>query len=201
MPGTMSRADLRADLQASLHDAASVLDEPGDLDRCLNAAAEDFGRFCPRTRAATLALTAGLGEYPAPADLLGFKSSTWADGRAQPWEKAHPGRLPRVTNEDGILLFSPPPSAHQIAVLGASFRYFYFAGHAVGDTAETTTVPASLRALLILRAQAEACRELAARAVAMPVTLRDGISGQPRNGTPAYLFEKLMAEFREKAVR
>lgn len=200
MPGTMSRADLRADLKASLHDAGDVLADPADLDRCLDVAAEDLGRVCPRTLAATLTLSADVGEYAAPADLLGFKASSWADGcRSQPWEKSHPGRLPRVTVDAGLLRFSPLPSAHQIAVLGSTFRYFYFAGYAVADTAGATTVPAGSRGLLLLRAQAEACRELALRNVAKPVTMRDGISNAPRNGTPSFLHETFMREFNERA--
>lgn len=35
MAGSMSLADLRADLQASLHDAAAVFADPEDFDRLL----------------------------------------------------------------------------------------------------------------------------------------------------------------------
>jgi len=53
----------------------------------------------------------------------------------------------------------------------------------------------ALRGALLLRAQAECCKELAMRNVAKPVTMRDGGGGQPRNGTPGHLYSVLLAEF------
>jgi hypothetical protein len=37
------------------------------------------------------------------------------------------------------------------------------------------------------------------RNVGKPVSMRDGISGGTRNGTPTYLFEALMKEFESRA--
>lgn len=201
MPGTMSRADLRADLKGSLHDAGSVLADPDDFDRCLNVAADALGEALPRTLASTLSLVAGQSEYAAPADLLGFKASTWGHNGAKPWEAHWPGRLPRVEVQDSILLLTPAPTAAQIGLLGATFRFFYFAGYTVADDAANTTVPPIRRGLLLLRAQAEACRELALRNVAKPVSMRDGMSNQPRNGTPTHLFETMLREFDDRVRR
>lgn len=196
MAGTMSRGDVRADLKASLHDAASALADPDDFDRCLNAAVEDLGAWLPRTLAASMALEAEKAEYLAPDDFIRFKMALWGNAStAKPWDKAHPGKLPAVYHADGMLILSPAPTAVQIALLGASYRFYYFAGYALAEDAAQTTVPADRRSLLLLRAQAEACKELALRGVAKPVTLRDGISNAPRNATPSALHGALMADF------
>ena len=74
--------------------------------------------------------------------------------------------------------------------------FYYFGVHAIGSAAVDTTVSAPDRALLLLRAQAEAMRELAMRNVVKPQQMRDGYTSMPRNGTPAALFESLLAEFK-----
>ena len=42
---------------------------------------------------------------------------------------------------------------------------------------------------------------MALRNMAKPVTMRDGISGQTRNGTPASLYQSLLKEFYERIGR
>lgn len=187
---------MRADLKASLHDAASVLADPDDFDRCLTVAIEHLSVALPRTLAATINLLAGVSEYEAPADYLHFKMALWGKSTTvQPWDKAHPGRLPDVLHFEGGLVLMPAPTAQQIGLLGSHYRYFYFASHTLAEDAAQTTVPVSMRALLLLRAQAECCKELAIRNVTKPVTMRDGGGGQPRNGTPAALHVALMKDF------
>lgn len=209
MPGTMSRADLVADLKASLSDAAAVFTAANDADfkRHLDTAALDFTRVRPRTLLGSITLTAEESEYALPADLHAFKSSLWGivpRVRTQPWEKTWPGRLPqaRVAEVAGArrLVLAPAPTAQQISVLGAEFRFYYFARHAIGEQAADTTVQPGDRGLLLLRAQAEALRELAVRNAKKPVALRDGVSQAPRNGTPAALFQALLDEFEQAAA-
>lgn len=196
MAGTMSRGDVRSDLKDSLHDSASVLSDPEDFDRCLNAALEDLGAWMPRTLAASLTLQVDQAEYTAPADFIRFKMALWGrSNTAKPWDKAWPGKLPAVYHADGLLILSPAPSVQQIAILGSSYRFYYFAGHTLAEDAAQTTVPADRRNLLLLRAQAEACKELALRGVSKPVSLRDGISNMARNATPSFLHSSLMADF------
>ena len=64
---------------------------------------------------------------------------------------------------------------------------------------ETKAAAAMRRTVAQVRAQAEAMRELAMRNVVKPQQMRDGYTSMPRNGTPAALFETLLAEF--KGVR
>lgn len=199
MSGTMSRADIRADLKDSLHDAASVLSDPDDLDRCLDAAVEHLGELAPRTLAASLNLLAGVSEYTAPADYRRFKMALWgASTVARPWDKAYPGRLPDVLHVEGALVLMPAPTAQQISILGREYRYFYFAGYTLSETAGLTTVQPALRGTLLLRAQAECCKEMALRNFAKPVSIGGGTV--TRNGTPAALYQFLMDEFMKRVV-
>lgn len=202
----MSQADLVADLKASLNDAQSAFTAAADADfvRHIATAALAFGSIRPRTLVASLSLVADQAEYAAPTAFLAFKSSLWGiapRARAQPWETAWPGRLPDVRyveQSDGTkkLYLDPPPTSAQISALGADFRYYYFAAHVVDASAANTTILAGERGLLLLRAQAESCRELAIRGSKKPVQLRDGLTGMSRNSTPAALYQALLQEFR-----
>ncbi|MBZ0104651.1 MAG: hypothetical protein K8H84_03380 [Sulfuricella denitrificans] len=209
MSGTMSQADLVADLKSSLHDSASVFtaETDGDFKRMLDASALDLTRFRPRTLLGTLLLQADQAEYAAPDDFVMYKSSLWGIApiaAPKPWERNYPGRLPDAfeTEVGGarMISLSVPPTAAQIATLGNQFLFYYFAAHAVDADAAKTTVKAADRSLLLLRAQAEAMRELAMRNIGKPVSVRDGMSGQPRNGTPSHLYTALMEEYERRAA-
>lgn len=198
----MTRAELAADLKESLQDAASVFmaDDGADFLRFIDVAALDFCRVRPRTLLGEVALVADQFNYAAPDDLLTYKSALWGVNHGlQPWERSWPGRLPDVRlAENGAvreLHFLPAPSAQQIAQLGNAFKYWYFAAHNVGEVEGDTTILSGDRGLLLLRAQAEAMKEMAMRNIGKPVQMRDGVSSGPRNGTPSYLFEALMKHF------
>lgn len=206
----MSEVDLVADLKASLNDAASAFTAANDADfkRHLAVAAQAFGRVRPRTLVGSLTLVADQAEYSPPASFLGYKSGLWGIAptpRAQPWEKSWPGRLPDVRyveKGDGTkkLYLDPPPTTAQITALGDEFRYYYYAAHVVDASVANTTILLGERPRLLLRAQAEAMRELAFRGTKKPVQLRDGLAGMTRNSTPSHLFEVLMKEWREAAA-
>lgn len=201
MPGTMSRTDLVADLKDSLHDAASVFTAAADADfvRHLNKAALDFKRVRPLTKDGQITLEAGVATYTAPAGMTDFVLETWSDACPKQWEAAYPGLLPRalLIGPAGArkLHLSPAPSAMHLAAMGATYKFIYTAAHSIGEQASDTTIDAGDRGLLLLRAQAEALRELAIRNVGKPVQMRDGYTGTPRNGTPAALYQTLMQEF------
>lgn len=207
MAGTMSRADLAADLKASLHDAANVFTSPADADfsRMLDVSAQDMGRVRPRWLRGSLTVSAGVAEYAAPAGLVAFGHDVWGEGqRPMPWEVNYPGPHPRVslaeTASGKQLCFDPAPSALQVLLYGSAYPYYYRGGHEIGSDAANTTVAAADRGLLLLRAQAEAMRELAFRNVTKPVQLRDGLTGQPRISTPSFLHSALMEEFERRAT-
>lgn len=211
MAGTMSGKDLVEDLKASMLDCATVFTAAGDADfrRHLDAAAQDFQRIRPRTVVGSLTLVADQAEYTAPADLVGYKAHLWGitpRQSPQPWEPTWPGRLPvvRFLEASGTrkLYLDPAPSAGQINVLGSDFRFYYWARHSVDHSTDgnTTTVPLADRALLLLRAQAEAMKEMSLRNIKKPMSLRDGLSSMPRNGMPQYLWGELMKEFERVAA-
>ena len=72
---------------------------------------------------------------------------------------------------------------------------------AAPDRSTDAASPHYSRSLLLLRAQAEACRELALRNVSKPVTMRDAVGSQPRNGTPSALYQMLLTEFETRVGR
>ncbi len=202
MPGTMTRADLLADFKTSLQAAANVFAvDDSDFSRHLDAAALDMGRVRPRTLLGEIALVDEQFNYAVPADFLTYKSDLWGipARRINPWEKSYPGKLPdvraAVNGSTHELHFMPAPTAVQIGQLGSAFKFYYFAAHSIGATAAETTIQPGDRGLLLVRAQAEAMKEMAMRNISKPVTMRDGISQGPRNGTPSYLFEVLMKMF------
>lgn len=207
MAGTMALADVVADLKRSLHDSANVFNAPDDADfvRFVRLALPDMGWKRPCTRLGQVMLSAGesryaLGAYP---DFANYKTHLWSRSLCypQPWEPGYPGALPRVSMlRDGLanyLVFDPAPSSLHLAALGSVFKFWYFGLHVVDADAANTTVAPQDRGLLLLRAQAEAMRELSIRNAGKPVQLRDGLSGTARNSTPAALHEALMAAFRE----
>jgi len=204
MSGSMAQSDLIADLKASMNDAASVFTAAGDADfkRHLDHAALDFARVRPRVLSSSVALVADQDEYTAPADAIDEHSMQWGKNKKRdlkPWDASWPGALPRmdVVGAPGArrLIFSPAPSARQITVLGSNCTFRYFAAHKIDTSAANTTIRPEDRALLLLRAQAEAMKELAMRNSKKPVSLRDGMNASPKNGTPAALHDQLMKEF------
>lgn len=157
----------------------------------------------PRTLVASLALVADQALYDAPDDLVAVKVSDWgtAQQHRTPWDVPR-GPLPsprRVESGGAIKLqLSPSPSAAQIAAFGSTYTLFYQASHLLPDAGDTTITAREVD-LLLLRAKAESMRELAIRDHSKPVSLRggDGAMSQPRNGTPAALYDAFLREFNE----
>lgn len=207
MAGTMSLADLVLDLKDSLHDAAKVFEDDGDatIRRFLNESLPDMQWARPRTLLGEISLQANVPRYSlvgCPA-FVAYKTHLWDVARPVPWSDNYPGATPRVEaqRDDGQywLAFDPAPNWKQIGTYGPAFRFYYYGMHTLGVDAASTTVAAADRGLLLLRAQANAMRELAIRNAGKPVTMRDGVSGTTRNSTPAALHEVLMKLFREQA--
>lgn len=200
MPGTMSRADLAADLKAALHDAANYFKAPDNADfaRLLDAAALDLSRYRLRVVSSLIMLVADQPTYPAPDDLLSFRSAQWSwpgEIGQPPWRRRGLERMPEVSAADGLLQLSPAPSAGLIAARGAALHFTYHAAHRIGTDAPDTTVRPTDRALLLLRAQVEAMRELAVHLAGKSTQAVPATGGQPRNGTPAALADLLFQEF------
>jgi hypothetical protein len=204
VPGTLAETDLIADLQRSLNDAAGAFNTAGEADwrRFLSVALVAMQTKRPRTLLGAVTLVAEEVRYPlALPEFAQYKTHVWGARAIRPWLPAYPGALPRVAavQEGGgtwALMFDPAPTAAHINAYGATFRFWYYGTHSLGldDAAQSTLAPAD-RPLLLLRAQAEAMRELSMRNSNKPVTVRDGFSGTPRNSTPAALFQVLLQEF------
>lgn len=205
MAGSMSLEDLVADLKDTLHDSATVFasDDDAAFKRFLVQALPAMEIKRPLTRLGGVQLQAGLPRYSLAnvPDFAAYKTHLWDTGMPKPWEPGYPGALPRVSAardaDQWWLHFDPAPTWKHIGALGYSFRFWYYGRHVLGALAAATTIAEADRGLLLLRAQAEAMREMAVRNASKPVQMRDGISGVTRNSTPAALYEQLLRAFQE----
>ncbi len=211
----MSLSSLQADLKASLLDTAGYFtttsdSNPGDADfqRHLGNAAEDLSRIAPSYNEGSITLVADQDLYAAPSDYKAFRRLIWGENarRCDPWERGYvPARmLPKVStiNDTGapMLQLSPAPSTQLIMLLGVNCPFTYLIQFTISATASLTTVPLYRRALLLLRAQAEAMKELAQRGIAKPVQLRDGMTQAPKNASPAALYDQFMTMCERQAA-
>ncbi|MGC8165252.1 hypothetical protein ACP3WT_27055, partial [Salmonella enterica] len=73
--------------------------------------------------------------------------------------------------------------------------------HHIDEQASKTTISPGDRDLLILRAQAEAMREMVMRNIKKPVQQRDGLNSAPKNMTPSAFYDKLMEEWARRVRR
>lgn len=200
----MKLTDLKTRLNDSLHDAGRVF-EDADLDRHIRVALNAMALTKrPRWLSADITLTANQAEYDAPTGIANIDRLVWSNEFSRsPWARKYPGPSPRPallrhTTGNKIVL-TPPPDQQQVNALGGTVKLRYYAKHettGAGADEEVTTLDESDEDLLILRAQAEAMRELAFRGITKPVEMGGGSLSQPRNGTPAALYAMLMEEFR-----
>lgn len=204
MAGTMSQADLVADLKASLQSAADKFTAPdgADFKRFLGHAAADFNRAQRRVLEGSLTLVADQAGYPAPADYVCIHLPQWGKAERQrykPWDPLYPVRLPQPHTVEGLsgleIHLSPAPTAAQINQLGATWPFLYVARHKVDANAANTTIAPNNRGVLLLRAQAEAMKELAIAGVVQPIQFHKGMGSAPTQGTPSALHKRLMEEF------
>lgn len=207
MADSMSLEGLVATLKASLQDAASVFGAAGDADfeRHIQQAALAMDQHRPYKSYGELTLVAGTGAYALPTGFGRLLRTTWGQARLQPWETGFSGRLPRlsVAYVGGVkkLVLDPAPTQAHIDDAGVTLPYWYTLSHVIGATdGSQTTVPDIDRGLLILRAQAEAMKEMAFRNIQKPAQVLDGYSNAPRNGTPAALANDLLNQFCEAAA-
>jgi hypothetical protein len=202
----MGRQSLRDDLRLSLSDTATLFQD-GDIDRQLDVAASDLGRVRRRTAASFITLIANVHLYPAPSNMISPTYSHWGMGNPvrqyQSWRaRTFPSVLPRlsrISDDTPRLVLNPAPTVQQIAQHGSRYDFFYIAAHIIGVAAIDTTIRLEDRALLLLRAQAEAMKEVAVRNSRKPVSIRDGLGSNPKNGTPAALYRQLIDAFHEQA--
>lgn len=195
--------DLRERLKSSLQDSARVFEDP-DLDRHITVSLTAMAlQKRPLRKSASITLVANQAEYPAPADLGRLNRLVWQNERfRQPWEADYPGPAPTLQLLHGdsgkVIRLNPAPTQQQVNALNGTALLLYSAKHTI-DAGNVTTLDEADEDLVILRAQAEACRELALRGISKPVTMRDGAMSQPRNSTPRALYQALLEEWQAAA--
>jgi hypothetical protein len=202
MSGTMSREDLIVDLKAMLGGAAGKFSAAADADfiRHLDLAAADMARFAPVYNTGSVTLVADQDTYNPPADLrsMGRRLYGDADRSLQPWNRASQQLpMPMIIRQGTApkLLLRPKPTAALIATLGSTFEFTYIIRFVIAEAAEDTTVPDTLRPVLLVRAVAQAMQELSTTNISKPVQLGSGAAGvgsMPKNGHPAALSEQFL---------
>lgn len=204
----MDRASLVADHKAALGSTAAQFKAASDADfvRHIDRAALDLGRKRKRTLLGSVTLVADEDAYDPPADLVCPVQPLWGldeRRRLKPWDPRYPKWLPRLTFVETTtgpkLLINPAPTAAEIGALGETYRFYYQARHVVDAVEANTTVPEADRGLLLLRAAAEAMRELALSGVTEPVQFHRGVGATPKNSTPQALHSALMEAFEREA--
>lgn len=170
-------------MSARFEDASSL-----NLSDIIGVAVADHHTVKPRKMTGQLELTAGIRSYTAPDNIVRFGSHAWLDDQRRinsPWDPGYPQRSPSVSliqAQDGPMLeLSFAPTVNDIAVLGSSFPFSYFASY--GDLAE---IPMSDKARLMIRAKAECFLMLNAR--------QEGRGNMPQPGAPKQDF---MSVYRE----
>jgi len=203
MPVTFS--DFRDDLVSSLHTAATRFegtdaDPDDDFKRFTLAATAALAERRGRTLIGSVDLVADQAEYTAPADLIRINAALWGAAHGiEPWDDRYPGPLPRHRiHRDAAtvtLRLLPAPTRHQITQLGAEYTFYYAAGYWTGDPADDIELDRENdRELLLLRAQAEAAREMAIQNVGRPSETKIQMA-QSKDMTARGLFDALIAEF------
>jgi len=204
---SMSKADLVTSLKSMLGSAAAKFERQDEFENHLAVAAFDLGRVRERTIMGELTLVAGQMTYPAPANMILPKTPLWGLHEQQTrnhWDSNYPANLPRIFPVNGgaeqQINLIPVPTASQIADLGSRYQFHYFAAHIIDDDAAGTTINPFDRSLLLIRATAQAMQELATSQAIKPVSLSgEGITGMPKNGTPAALADQLLRLFKGMA--
>lgn len=184
------------DYQASLGESAQLFRTPdrADLVRHLRAASVALGRKRNLMGRASLTLVPGVAVYEAPAGVWQVLAVEWLQAETVPLFEFVTYPPPRLTVAGTSIFVSPTPTPAMIAAHGSTLNFRYEQAYALTDD-ETYDVPERDRWLLILRAQAEAMRELSIRAHQKPVTLSGAGGGGLTNMQPAALYAAFLAEF------
>lgn len=202
----MNLSSFTAQYKASLLDSVRAFAE-ADYPRHVATALAALSSVKPQRRMAIVRLEPGRSLYLCPADLTRVHACWWGrshKAHGRPWDDDYPGALPEwrvVTTaaNERLLRCHPAPSGKQLLVLGNACEIEYHADHVL--TENECSLDAEELDLLLLRAQAEAMRELSMKNATTAYQLREGISATPKNGTPAYLYQELLAEFERRLMR
>ena len=205
----ITRAALAQTLRSSLHDAALAFGEDAEVfDRCVSTALKAYTRLRPHRLQLAVPWSFGGPDHDIPADVQRVAVVQWSDRVVDQWLDTGQLAPPAVLQASIVQVSSGSQLRLAAPLHGKAPRAgtVYVTLHTVhtlpyDDVDETPqTVTDADEDLLLLRAQVEAMRELAARGITKPVTLRDGQSQGPRNGTPASMQGQLLAEFKAQMV-
>jgi hypothetical protein len=198
--------EVLANYKSSLLDSASVFKDD-QLTRHLKTALLEYSKYKPLIKDGSFNLIANIKVYPAPVDLFEVIETFWAreQRKTMPvWSPIYPENLPRLNlyqREQGYeLVLSRAVTESEISLYGQAYEFTYKASQILGDDLTKNTLLESAIPIVLIRAQAEAAREMALRNIHKPVSLNTPVGGVPSNGTPMGIYQALMIEF-EKQVK
>lgn len=200
MTDALTLSALAESLTTTLGDARNRHADADAPTRHIRVAVADLHRVRPHMCAQLVTLSAGQERYLLNDNAVAFHSASWVArwlGIA-PWDRAGvvmPSAVIRHSEHSRALELLPAPTSPFLAMVGRLHTLHYYAQHTVGEQPEQTSVAREDRALVILRAQAEAMKEIALANSGKPGTFKGGDASMPRNSTPAAVYRELMAEF------
>lgn len=203
---TLKRSDVIQTHCETLRDARNAFTDEGTgpFERHIDRALQDLPRVRPRLVHATLTLEAGLSLYDLPADFIAYNSTPWHARWRELVKRHHLPPLPRPAKvqigSEYRLQIMPAPTASLINQFGSEYSYVYHGQYTLKDDPTQSNVEPNDLHLLLLRAQAEAMRELSNRNTYKPKALGPGPSAAS-NTTPAALYQQYMADFEAQAVQ
>lgn len=197
--------DILLSYKSSLLDSASVFTNE-HLARHLKTAIFEYSKRKPLIKNGSIDLIPNIKTYSAPNDLFEIFETLWAKNEKltkNPWDFNYPRNLPRLNafqrNNGYELVLNRAVTESEIQMFGKAFEFSYKAFHILGNDLNQTTITENAIPIILLRAQAEAAREMAMRNIHKPVSLNTPVGGVPSNGTAMGIYQALIIEF-EKQV-
>lgn len=188
---SINKADLVASLLVSVSSSTKLLDTDDTMvtSTIVDNALDALSMLAPATGVDTLNLQPGVQVYNAPADIWGYKETSWGlDQRVAPWEAGYVSRLPDVTYNEGSIYFSFAPTAQMISNLGSKFTYFYYSRYQVNSG--SIAIEPRKQALLLLLCQVEVMKLLMLREPGTQVSVK-GNAGKIQYGSPKIAHDSL----------
>jgi hypothetical protein len=194
----LTRSNIIAEHKRGLGDAESRFKASGnaDFERHLVKALARFSKLRRRIVYTEITLTAGVSDYPAPAEMLDMHLSEWGDeDTIKPWDKGYnplpKANLVNIANGAKTLRLSPAPTGFQIGCFGDVYAFSYRAKHVIDSDAANTSIDEEDLDLLYHLMLIEAVKELAAQQTVNPVQLNRGMTATANAAQPSALLELL----------
>jgi hypothetical protein len=183
----MTKNDFIAKLQQILSDVSKHI--AGKEEVLLGAALAHYNQVKPKIVSEVVGLIAGQSDYILKNSAVKLNSINWQPN-LNPWHSQVV--LPHAIATANSLMFDFSITPAIINQQGSSVRVNLAVDWSLEELNENATE------IVLIRAQAEAIKLDAIRKSTKPVRLRTDGSGKTTQDNPLVLYDKLMAEFKER---